>query len=532
MEEEEITAEKPETSYDEIPYESNPFPQSHPDRLATIGRIFGMRPAPVTRCRVLEMGCSSGGNIIPAAAVLPESEFVGVDLSHRQVEMGRSMIKGLGINNIRIEHADIRDIDASWGSFDYIISHGVFSWIPEEIREKMLEVAQANLAPQGIAYISYNTYPGWHMRESIRHMMLFQSRQFSDNTRKVQQARALIEFLARNVPTENNAFGLLLKSELEIIKKSKDYYLFHDHLEEVNAPLYFHQFAERAAAHGLQYLGEAELGTMLTSGFSKEVAETLTRISPNIINTEQYMDFLRNRFFRQTLLCHKDVTLKRNVGPSDIEDFLVSSRATTDEKQPIDFSPQKKVSFKTPDGATVETSRPITKAALIVLKEKWPRAVTLTELISESIRRLDDARADHPETKTILATDLLHCYSARVVSFHTWQADFVTEVSEKPTAAPLAAYMCRQNRMTVTNQRHENIGLDAVAQHILPLLDGTKDRSAILDHVSELVKAGKLTARRGGEVITDPDQLKKFLQDAVEQTLKRLAQNALLVSDR
>ena len=524
----EITSDKPETSYDAIPYESNAFPQSHPDRLATLGRIFGMHPAPVTRCRVLEMGCSSGGNLIPLACLLPESEFVGVDLSQRQVEMGRSAIRDLGLTNIRIEHADIRDIDASWGTFDYVISHGVFSWIPAEVRDRMLSVAQANLAPQGIAYISYNTYPGWHMRDSIRHMMLFHIRQFSDNTQKVQQARALIEFLAKNVPTENNAFGLLLKGELELIKKSQDYYLFHDHLEEINAPLYFHQFMEQAAGHGLQYLGEAEFGTMLTSGFSKDVAETLARISPNIVNTEQYMDFVRNRYFRQTLLCHKDVVLKRNIGPADVEDLLAASQAVP-ENMPADLSPQARLTFKTPDGSSVQTNRPITKAALIVLKEKWPRAMTLPALAEEAARRLDDPKADQPAGRQMLAADLLQCYSARVVAFHTWQGNFVTEAGEKPVAAPLPVYMLRQGRIMVTNQRHEPVGLDAVAQHILPVLDGTRDRTALLDFMEELIREGKLTARQEDRVITDPVQIRSFLQQAVEQTLMRLAQSALLI---
>lgn len=525
----EITSVAPETSYDAIPYESNPFPQSHPDRLATLGRIFGMRPAPVTHCRVLEMGCSSGGNLIPAACLLPDSEFVGVDLSLRQVEMGRQAIRDLGLTNIRIEHADIRAIDASWGAFDYVISHGVFSWIPADIRDKMLAVAATNLAPQGIAYISYNTYPGWHMRESIRHMMLFHIRQFTDNTQKVQQARALIEFLARNVPTENNAFGLLLKGELELIRKSQDYYLFHDHLEEINAPVYFHQFAEQAAGHGLQYLGEAEFGTMLAGGFSKDVSETLTRISPHIVNTEQYMDFVRNRYFRQTLLCRQDVVLKRNLGPADVADLLVASNAAP-EKTPADLSPEAQLTFKTPDGASVQTNRPLTKAALIVLKENWPRALTLPDLLKEAARRLNNPGTDQPASRQILAADLLQCYSARVVAFHTWQGNFVTQAGEIPTAAPLPAYMCSRGRTTVTNLRHETVGLDAVAQHILPVLDGTRDRAALLDYVEELIRKGTLTARQDDKVIADPAQIRGVARQAVEQTLTRLAQNALLLN--
>ena len=523
-----INSVTPQTSYDAFPYESNPFPQSHPDRLATLGRIFGMHPAPVTHCRVLEMGCSSGGNLIPAACFLPESEFVGMDLSPRQVEMGRQTIHDLGLTNIRIEHADIRNIDASWGTFDYIISHGVFSWVPAEVRDKMLAVAKANLAPQGIAYISYNTYPGWHMREAIRHMMLFHIGQFTDNAKKVQQARALIEFLSRNVPTQNNAYGLLLKNELDLIKQSEDYYLFHDHLEEVNTPLYFHQFAEQAAGHGLQYLGEAEFGTMLASGFPKDVAKTLARISPHIIGTEQYMDFIRNRYFRETLLCHRGIRLKRNVGPADVEDLLVASRAVP-AKTPADISSGAPLIFKTPDGASVQANRPLIKAALTVLRENWPRALSLPGLVKEAARLLADPTVDQPATRQSLAADLLQCYSARVVAFHTWQGNFAAQAGDKPTAARLPAYMCRHGRINVTNQRHDTVDLDAVEQQILPVLDGTRDRPALCDYVEELIRQGTLTATQDGEAIADPAQIRGSIEQIVKQTLTQLCQKALLL---
>ncbi|HID29405.1 MAG TPA: class I SAM-dependent methyltransferase, partial [Desulfobacterales bacterium] len=206
------------TSYDEVPYESQSFPQSHPDRLATLGRLFGLSPTPITCCRVLELGCASGGNLIPMAYHLPESKFVGVDLSKRQVEMGQKTIQDLGLKNIRIKHASITDVDSSWGVFDYIIAHGLYSWVPDEVQEKILSVSSDNLAPQGIAYVSYNTFPGWHMREMVRHMMLYHANQFEESSKRIEQARALMDFLARSVPTENNYYGMLLKSELELIR--------------------------------------------------------------------------------------------------------------------------------------------------------------------------------------------------------------------------------------------------------------------------------------------------------------------------
>ncbi len=515
------------SSYDEVPYESHPFPQSHPDRLATVGTIFGMKPAPVVKCRVLELGCAGGGNIIPMAFQLPDSDFVGVDLSLRQVETGRKTIGDLALNNIRLHHASILDVDQTWELFDYIICHGVYSWVPANVQEKIMRIAAENLAPMGIAYISYNTYPGWHMREMIRRMMLYHSEQFSNITQKIQQARALIEFLANSIPTENNPYGMFLKSELELIKKSRDSYLFHEHLEEVNVPLYFHEFAERAAAHGLQYLGESEFGTMLAGGFQKEVAETLNRISPNIINKEQYMDFLRNRFFRQTLLCHKDVPLKRALGPESVSGFLVASAAQA-TATPIDLSSAAKVSFCVPTGASVETNRPLTKAALTVLRKSWPACVGMDELLEKAHQQLGVNEYHREQTRLILAFDLLQCYSARVVEFHTWQPDIVLTVSDKPKADSLSAYLGKGHNQTV-NIRHELTALDVVGQHLLGLLDGTRDRAALLEHLRQLVKRGILTINQDGKPVTDRIVIDNSLHQALEATLGKMAASALLV---
>ena len=165
-------------SYDEVPYESHPFAQTHPSRLFTVGTLFGLRPTPVQRCRVLELGCAAGGNLIPMAEYLPDSEFVGLDLSARQVEDGKKLIADFGLKNLTLKHASILDVDASYGTFDYVICHGVYSWVPSSVQDKVLDICAKQLTPNGIAYISYNTYPGWHMRGMIRDMMQFHSGRF------------------------------------------------------------------------------------------------------------------------------------------------------------------------------------------------------------------------------------------------------------------------------------------------------------------------------------------------------------------
>jgi len=515
-----------QTSYDEIPYESNAFSQSHPARMAVIGKLFGMTPAPVDRCRVLELGCAAGGNLIPMAYQLPGSEFTGIDFSQRQVAMAQRTIADMGLRNIRIDHGSILDIDASWGAFDYILSHGVYSWVPDVVQEKILAVSRENLAPQGIAYVSYNTYPGWHMRGMIREMMIYHTAQISDAVQKIAQARALIDFLAASVPAKDSHYGLLLKSELEMIKKSKDSYLFHDHLETNNIPVYFYQFIERARRYGLQYLGEAELGAMMGFGFSREVAQTLRKLGTDMIKSEQYMDFLRNRYFRQTLLCREGIALKRNIGPADIAGFLVSFHASV-ENPPVDLVSSQAQTFRTPRGATFTVSAPLTKAVFMALTASWPQAVDIDTLLKEACRLRGVAEIT-PRDRQGLFIDLFKCLAANIAEFHTWQADFGKSLGARPRLCPLAAHQLREG-LPVVNRRHQNVKLDNVARQIALFLDGTRDRDALLAGMGEMVADGRLVIRQtDGKPPSDPAVIRELLEKALEQTLTKISQLALL----
>ena len=181
--------------------------------------------------------------------MFPDSHIVGVDLSARQIADGTKAVEELGLQNIELKHASITDVDESYGQFDYIICHGVYSWVPAAVQDKILDIIAKQMSPNGVAYISYNTYPGWHMRGMIRDMMRYHSGRFNTPQLRTQQARALLDFLSQSVKQDGSAYSLLLKQELETLKHQADHYLYHEHLEENNEPLYFHQFASRAQTH-------------------------------------------------------------------------------------------------------------------------------------------------------------------------------------------------------------------------------------------------------------------------------------------
>lgn len=472
----------PQTSYDEVPYESVAYAQTHPDRLATIATLFGMTPPPVDRCRVLELGCASGGNILPMAQPLPESRFVGIDLSREQIADGQRALDALGFKNVELRAMSITDVDQSMGEFDYILCHGVFSWVPREVQEKILTICARQLSPQGVAYISYNTYPGWHMRAMMREMMRFHAEGFDTPAKRVQQSRALLDFLAGAVTHKDGPYGQLLTQELEILRKTGDSYLLHEHLEEVNEPLYFHEFANRAAAHELRYLGESDVHAMAAHSFPAEVQETLRKLSPSIIKAEQYLDFLRHRMFRQTLLVHADAKLQHAVPPQRIERFHIAAEVRS-IVAPVDAAADPTEEFRGPGDLVLKTRDPLYRAALRILGKRWPRTVPFSEL-RDAARTLVGGEADTARDTRELGTRLLTTYTAsRFIELHVQPPAFTLTPGERPVASPFARWRVK-NGGRVTNLRHQNVSLSKAERELLLLLDGTRDRAALAAHIA------------------------------------------------
>lgn len=528
-------AEPQPSSYDELPYLNRAFPQTLPDRLGTNARLFGLEPADPATCRVLELGCASGDNLIPMAVELPEARFVGIDLSQRQIEQARRTVDALGLANIELSRHDIADVDASWGAFDYVVCHGVYSWVPAPVREKILAICRENLAPNGVAYVSYNTLPGWHMRGMVRDMMVYHAAQFPDAAAKVRQARALLDFIAQSVPAEA-PYGMTLRQELERIRNQPDVYVFHEHLEAVNDAVYFHQFVAAAGRHGLQYLGEAEFGQMLASKFPPQVAETLQRIAPDIVRMEQYMDFMRNQTFRQTLLIHAGATLQRNLGDVQLEGYVAASAARPVSAQPS-LAEGVAEGFRTPDGATHTIGDALTKAALVLLGQQWPRSVRVEELAAMCNATLREAAgaatgASPAEAgASALSGRLLQGYAAHAVELRLHAPRLAPTPSARPVASPLARLQAPRGG-TVTNLRHEPVEPNDLQRRLLPLLDGTRDADALVAALLNLASDGVIgvRTRADGPAVTDRAVLAKSLRQTVDAELSTLGRAALLLA--
>ncbi len=240
------------STYDEVPYPTYALPQTHPRHLATIATLLGLAPPDANHCRILELGCGNGGNIIPMAYASPECECVGIDYSQKAIEAGRQQIKALQLPNISLLQCSLEQLDDDLGTFDYILCHGVYSWVSPDLQQAILHIFRQHLQPNGIGFVSYNTYPGWHQRGVIRKMMNHHVQRFPDEspTQRIHRARQLLDFLVRAVPAQQSAYALSLRENLELLSNLPDAYLFHEYLEEFNEPTWFLEFCESLGKPG------------------------------------------------------------------------------------------------------------------------------------------------------------------------------------------------------------------------------------------------------------------------------------------
>ncbi|HFC7920133.1 TPA: methyltransferase regulatory domain-containing protein [Neisseria meningitidis] len=304
-------------SYDDLMYESGAFSQTAINNLEARARLMGLQPAPAANAKVLELGCSMGGNIITQALYYPDAEFVGIDLSGRQVAQGNAIIERMGLENVRLEEKDILTIDESFGKFDYIIVHGIWSWVPDTVKNKIFSICRNNLTEHGIAYISYNVYPGWKRQEQLRDIMQFSSRDVLEEPLEARTRKGLDALKALAEILENDK-GLGGGGKLPAIQKILNhnfYYIAHEYMEAFNDPIYVNGFIEWANRHRLAYIGDTDLHASFVSWMAEHTRERILALAGgDYIAKEFYSDILSDRQFRRSLLCREEVgdTVRRD----------------------------------------------------------------------------------------------------------------------------------------------------------------------------------------------------------------------------
>ena len=522
-----MNTESPSNSYDTLPYPAYTFPVTHIGRLAAIGRVFGLETPDPSKARVLELGCGTGTNLIALAQIYPEAAFVGVDASARQIEEGVAAIAETGVGNVRLVHADIAEIGNDLGMFDYIITHGIYSWVSPKVREAILRISKEHLHPTGIAYISYNSLPGWRMRGALREMMLMHTSGIAELPGKVAQAKALLKFLAESC-SEDTPYGNYLRRELEMLQKADDSYIAHEFLEEENTAFYFTDFLKGALAQGLNYLSDTDPATMIADNLPAQAAETLKGLNLNLPATEQYMDFVRNRMFRSSLLCHADAPLVRQIDPARLEGMEAVALAALKKAEPDGQS----AVFVGPNGNEITVTNPVAISLFSTVAAAGRRARPVSEIIDEVAtlhsdklagQNPDDVRAD-------LGRLLIQGYLKKLVDFYVCAEGrpVAAADNDKPCTLPLARWQA-QRGLRVSSPRLDMLTTDPFISKLIGLCDGQRDRTAIIDAMTEAVGRREFQLNENNTPVEDPERARLIIEQLYDGSLQNLDQLGLLL---
>ena len=323
---------KIEKSYDELTYKSAAFAQSSPYKLEACATLLGINPPPCKNAKVLEIGCSFGGNLIPFAVNNENARVVGIDLSGEQIRRGKEIVKEIGLSNLELIHGDICEFKSD-EKFDYIIAHGVFSWVPDFVKDAILRVVRENLSQNGVAFISYNVYPGWKVKDIIRDIMLLAAKDKDSTEERLKAAKEALLVYKDFLLTKDNEYyekkipaKMLMHWVEEVLSKS-DFYIAHEFLEDINDPFYFKDFNSMLVKNGLTYLCEYTLEDIFVPDLGiSSVDDYKNDKFKDRIDLEQFMDIVNNKVFRQSLIVHSEAYEKianKQIGPSDVNKIHV-----------------------------------------------------------------------------------------------------------------------------------------------------------------------------------------------------------------
>jgi SAM-dependent methyltransferase len=460
-------------AYNDLPYVGRPNPATHPDHLRVVAALFGVDAAPVPTGRVLELGCGDGANLLPIATAFPAATFVGCDVAERPLALAHRRVRALGLSNVELLLRDFSSLPPHLGTFDYVIAHGLYSWVPSTVRAQLLPSIAQHLAPNGIAFVSYNAYPGCHVRQAAWEMLRYHTRSVDSWPEKLTSARELIALLA-DPATADEPTDEAIRTELRAMTGRGDSLLGHDDLGQPNDPVYFHQFAADAARCGLAFLAEADLSSTPGPAVTSRVRDALAAMDR--LTREQYLDFVRLRRYRESLLCHAQVASWPQMRPVPVAQLwaYASTRLLGSDRD---------ANGRTDDAAG--------RALEDLLLERWPYAASGPELLQWGESHASIWR----DTEASLDALLLRLFAESSINLRFHAPTLVAVGGSHPVAFAPARCAVRDCDV-VPNVYHEGVSIGSpAARQLLALLDGGHDRAGIAAAVGEAYSGTEGAAR-------------------------------------
>ena len=443
--------------YDAVSYHSGAVPDSHPARIGAIGRLHGLPTAAPDRCRVLELGCADGMNLLPLAERFPRSQFLGADFAPGHIAAAEEARAACGADNVRFVCADLREFEPEAQGFDYVIAHGIYSWVSDEVKERLLGICARALAPGGVAYVSYNTLPVWGFVDGLREFLLTETEHEREPAQQIERARRVMTALTECIAGQPGAYPALVRQTLaEMLRKQPDH-LYHDDLAAVNDPRTFTAFTGHAAAHGLRYVAEAHYATMMFENAPAPMRAALEGLDLDFMRVQQFMDVIFQRFLRNSLLCLAEPPPDRAANPKALKDCALGLRMRPTETR-VNLGPGAAMRMSGPNELSLEYDQPAEKAMLSALAQAAPARVAFWQAYESANRLLQQAALPPADPTADLCGPLFRLFTLDALDVALIGDGEWLKTGQPPAPSALMRYQAKKG-VTAINRWHETVDL-------------------------------------------------------------------------
>lgn len=519
------------TLYDRVPYESAPIVATSPENIALVSQLEGGPVPPLQGFTFLELGCGDASNLLALAFYRPHATFVGVDASCTHIEKGRAAAQKLGVHNVQLLVGDVRTLGKDVGdTFDFIVSHGVFSWIPQAARIAMLESVRDRLAPSGLGYISYNAYPGWKLRGMVREVMMNAAHGIEEPLARAEKARKAVTDLRELILENRHPYETLLATELEMAAKCSLSYILHEYLSADNEAYYVRDFIALANHYGLRYVGDA-LSRGTERDAPPDLKKRLQAQELSDVETLQTIDLLSNRQFRASVLCGSKTPTKPRPGLEVVASLRAAS-SLAPPSEPPNFAPGFSETFRGADDAEVRVSSPLTKAAFRVLGNAWPESVRFDDLLAQAADMLRGHGLGSPDSAELLRLqrDLLLIHRTGQGALRIVEPSLRAFPGPNPVAHALARFQVEEGISALTSPLHQHVAVDRFERALISGMDGKRPLQDLVLPLMLRVAAGDPPLSLGGDRITDPLIVEPMVRGLLARAVGKLSQWGLLES--
>jgi cyclopropane fatty-acyl-phospholipid synthase-like methyltransferase len=466
-------------AYDELPYVCYPVPCTAPEQLAMASFLHDGPCPRVENARVLEIGCGDGANLLPLAYFRPDCEFVGVDASAVQIADARRSAERLGLKNITLHAADICAIGPELGQFDYVVAHGVMSWVADDVRDGILAFCRDHLSDDGLAYLSFNTHPGWLVRGVVRNSIQGPRGPGDAMRERVNEARRRVAAIRPHVEHVKHPYAQILGFELARFEAEVESSVVHDYLSEHNRAYWFREFASLAAGFGFRYVTEAAF-TQPDHRVPRAIREAARGLGNDPAMIEEMVDVLWFRQHRTSLFC-RDAAPIASRSDSLRFDRIVLATGMRPRSAAAQLAQGVDETFDAvlEPSVAIVVSDALGKAALTILAAIWPLGLRWPQLVAQSRARVRASGFDAPpEAEAHLRAELVALHAIGQVDLRLRDLRSTAVSSELPATVPLTQWEVERRPM-ITTPTHQRVSLAKIDRLIVAQMNGAQTAAEI-----------------------------------------------------